>query len=165
MQLLKKFIFFGCLAFLFTCTTSEKKQADNYFVTKNVNGYSISGISYAKADSIYVLDIDLKVINKAKISNKNIFLKGKVNTPKIVFLKLNTQKELYPIVLENEPFSVLFSKGKSTIVGGILHQKLSDYKSVIIKNALAKSNFHNQFYAKDISLNRFLNATQIALEK
>lgn len=151
MQLHKIVFFVGCFAVLFGCNSSTKK---NPFKAK---GYLITGLNYSTADSIFLLNNDKEVVNKAKIKQE-ISLKGKVKSPEMAYIKLNNSAELYPLLLENEDFSVFTSKSYTSIGGGKLNKKLFDYQEQKRKNAVLKSNFYDEFSVKKITLRNYLNS-------
>ncbi|APG64477.1 hypothetical protein LPB136_03465 [Tenacibaculum todarodis] len=150
MQNLKYLLFIGCLFFFFTCNTKEEKKVS---VTKIFNGYTITGVNYTDSDSIYLLNKDLNVINKAKIDNQNILLKGEINAPSVAFLKLNKEEDLHTIILENESFNVLFANNSATVLGGKLHQKYADYQNNIHQTAISKSKYVDDTYINENYLN------------
>ncbi len=150
MQNLKYLFFFGCLSFFFACNPKNEKKVP---VTKTFNGYTISGVNYTDSDSIYLLDNNLDIIIKSKISNENILLKGEINTPSVAFLKLNKEEDLHTIILENESYNVLFSKNNATVLGGKLHQKHADYQNTMHQTAISKSKYVDDSYINENYLN------------
>lgn len=143
MQNLKYFLFFGCLYILVSCKNSKKNGTQESTIK---NGFTINGFNYTSADSIYLYDKNHKVLQRAKIIDKKISLKGKIDTPTVTFLKLNTKGEFHPIILENQEYNLLFSNFETTIFGGNFHQKYTDYQSIRKNTSLTEKERSNSFY-------------------
>lgn len=148
---------FLCLVTLFGCKNTGENSGISK-VKKPKNGYLITGHTSTSASNILLFDKDTNHIKTAKIKKNAFSFSGKTKQPEIAFLRLNTQEELHPIVLENATYNVLADNFSMKIIGGTTNQKLSDYLSKQLQLASTKSDFHHQFSDRDIALRPYLNA-------